>query len=931
MSAPGGDVSRNLTPALRQYFEAKEVFPDSFLFFQVGDFFELFFDDALQVAPLLDLTLTSRQKIDNVPVPMCGVPLAAGESYINRLAAMGYKVSVCEQDTLAAPGEKVAKRVVKRVVTPGTILESDDESGRGRYLALILPNPEPPARDRAKGPAKPKGSGVPAPSDADGAAPLYFLALLDLSTGDFLLASHSALEGLATDLLTFEPQEILLTQDAPEALQALARQTRVFTSFLNPSALEDPQGAIRETFGEDFRLDGADPAPSGALLAAGAALRHLKSISGDASLAHLAPPRLLWESPRLFLDEAAIRNLELVRSLRDGGTQGTLFGLLNRCFTPMGGRTLKDWLLNPSRDRTLIELRRGAVAELLSQSVERENLGALLKNLKDLEKALSRLTLGRGSIKDLFALRAALGTLPAFREILSRFQPQGLLAHIGQNLNGDDALYRALQDSLEDELPPGAPEGAAARSELSPKLAEYRDLESSGKRSLAAIETQERERTGISSLKIRYNRVFGYFLEVTKSQLAKIPPDWTRKQTLAGAERFVTPAIREFEEKILAAATLKGELEERILWTLKKKVAAKAPSLKALSTRLGELDALASLALVAQKYAWTSPEIASDDLIDIKGGRHPMVEAFLPPGEAFVANDVRLTPKERLLIITGPNMAGKSTILRQVALIVILNQMGSFVPASHARLSLRDAVFTRVGASDDLSRGRSTFMVEMSETARVLTRATPRSLVILDEVGRGTSTFDGLAIAWAVAEWLHDLKGRGVPTLFATHYHELVDLAKSKPLTVNYNVSVKKWEGKVVFLRKLVPGGTSHSYGLAVASLAGLPRPVVQRAAEVLADLTRGAKKTVRPQIRPHSLFQAEEGDEDLSPAAEASPTLPLPLPAPEAPSPREQYLADAQARLVADLGGLPADKLTPLEALNLLFDLKARAQELLP
>jgi DNA mismatch repair protein MutS len=887
----------SLTPVLRQYMETKELSPDSFLFFQVGDFFELFFDDAVEVSKLLGLTLTSRQKIDKVPVPMCGVPLAACDSYVNRLAAMGHKVSVCEQESQSAPGEKIAKRRLVKIVTPGTILSSDDDEPGGRFLAL---------------------SSFQAPSDpapkTKTPQPLWYLASVDLSTGDFSLSRGETEEDFSSELIRLDPKEILSLGAPPGHLLERAEKSGIFLS--NAEAAEDAEGLLFQVFGT--RLKETLPElflDSGAVSAIAALVGHLKTLAPGTSLNHLSLPRLLWDSPHLGLDETAIRNLELTASLRDGSSSGTLLGILDQAVTPMGSRLIKSWLIRPLRDFSLIEKRHEAVSELITQSLARDSITALLKETRDLERSMARLSLSRASIRDLFAIRSGLRLLPTLRGLLADFSAE-LLQKIAGNLYPREDLSDTLERSLSEQsdFPPGTPEGSFIPAGLSPRLDEYRELESGGRKKIAEIEASEKMKTRISGLKVGYTRVFGYYLEVPKNQLKNVPENWQRRQTLSTSERFVTEELLSWEERILSAGEKRAALEERILDNLKKRVTKHTHYVKTLAFALSELDALRSLATVSQRNSWIRPRLTENEAIEIKGGRHPVVEAFLPKGENFVENDININQKDRILIITGPNMSGKSTILRQTALIVILNQMGSFVPAREARLSIRDHVFTRVGASDELSRGRSTFMVEMIETAKILHKATFKSLVILDEVGRGTSTFDGLAIAWAIAEYLHDRDGRGVPTLFATHYHELIDLADSKPLAVNYNVSVKKWEGKVVFLRKLLPGGTSKSYGIAVAALAGLPRKVIRRAGEVLADLTEGSKKNIRPQIRPAGLFP------ELSPQTHPKITE----------TPAFAQKTDPAYKLIGEIARLQPESLTPLEGLTLLNDLRDRAKELL-
>jgi DNA mismatch repair protein MutS len=862
------NAGQGLTPALRQWFSVKEEHPEAVLFFQMGDFYELFFEDATLVAPLLDLTLTSRQKLDNQPVPMCGVPLSAGESYISRLAQMGHKIAVCEQVGPLPPKHGLADRVVRRVVTPGTILAQDSQTETvSRYVAAI---------------------------HCSEASENWALGAVELSTGDFILGQWNNQDGLWAELSALEPSEIIIAQGASQKISDLVSALGVYTTSLPDSQFD---GSFldhwKKAFGEDFEPEPEDQPLS--LAVGSAVLGYCLALSPGSNLEHLARPRKLWSSPYLGLDEAAIRNLELIKSLRDSGINGTILKLISLNVTPMGGRLLRDWLTRPLYNRAQVQRRHEAVENLLADSLWRENLLDYLQKTLDLERALSRLTLGRGTVRDLVAVQATLSQAGPIKDLLALSSSE-LLKELGASLNPLPELLAKLSRTLTET--PSAPGDPVVRSGLSPRLDELRDLESGGKQRIAALEARERARTGINNLKVGFNKIFGYFLEVTKSNLASVPGDWQRKQTVSGGERFVTPELKEWEERIVTAGENRTVLEERILENLKKTAAKSAKPLKELAMLLAQIDALAALAGAALKYNWIRPTLTEDDLIDIKGGRHPVVEQSLAAGETFVANDLKITPWERLLIITGPNMAGKSTILRQTAIIVILNQMGSFVPAEQAALSMRDQVFTRVGASDDLARGQSTFMVEMSETARILKKATPRSLVILDEVGRGTSTFDGLAIAWAVAEYLHDLATRGVPTLFATHYHELVELAQTKPLTRNYNVTVKKWGQNIVFLRRLAPGGASKSYGLAVAALAGLPDRVIRRSGEVLADLTRHNKQLVRPDKFQGDLL-AQAGLHD-----------------------------DPATALVREISNLKIEELTPLEALNLLTELKTRANE---
>ncbi|MDR0622200.1 MAG: DNA mismatch repair protein MutS, partial [Deltaproteobacteria bacterium] len=756
-AAAAAEKGGTLTPALRQFFEAKAQCPDSILFFQMGDFYELFFEDAELVAPILDLALTSRQKLNGKPVPLCGVPLSTGDNYVNRLVALGHKVAVCDQIGKIGPGGGLAKRQITRVVTPATLFSQEGQP-RARHLAALYRSGNE-----------------------------YALAAIDLATGDFVAGRFFDPASFRTAVSLLDPPELVIGRD-PENLSlsepypghsspgaaisgtagsgtagadtgqgglvALAESLGVLVNRLPPESF-DPDLGRRElvgALGPEVGEKVFTGWPS-LLSAAGGALTYLKGLNAGKGLRHLSEPRLLWERGFMTLDETASRNLELFKPARDGDAKATLIAQIDRTKTAMGARLLRDWLARPLIDKTAIEARLAAVESLLGDLGLRNALSEKLGRGGDLERSMSRLALGRGMVRDLLTVRTALAAAPSLKDLLSQ-SPSDLLANLGQNLDPlSDLLYR-ITTTLIDEIPPGANE-FIIKPGLSPKLDELRELESGGRRALAELEATERRKTGINALKVGYNRVHGYYLEVTKLNLANVPKEWTRKQTLAGGERYVTEELKLWEEKILTAGEKRRELEARILDNLKEALAREVAGLKALAGTMAQTDALVSLAASAESLGWVKPAYTEDNLIDVIGGRHPVVERFLPPGETFVENDARLSPDERLLIVTGPNMAGKSTVLRQTALIVILGQMGSFVPARKAVLSVRDRVFTRVGASDDLARGQSTFMVEMSETARILKEATNRSLVILDEVGRGTSTYDGLAIAWAVAEHLH--------------------------------------------------------------------------------------------------------------------------------------------------------------------------------
>ncbi|MDR2387275.1 MAG: DNA mismatch repair protein MutS, partial [Deltaproteobacteria bacterium] len=770
----------SLTPALKQFFEAKRQVPDSILFFQMGDFYELFFEDATLAAPLLDLALTSRQKINGLAVPLCGIPLSTVDNYANRLVAQGYKVTICDQIGKFGPGMGLANRQITRIVTPATVL-SQDSAPRAKYLAAFYREDDQ-----------------------------YSLTAVDLSTGDFAAGRFNDFAAFQTAVRTLEPSEIVIDSETYDNVKNFAGSLEVLVTSLSPENFDPELGRseLISALGAEIGQKVFTGWP-GLLAAAGATLAYLKGLTGGKGLRHLSEPRLLWERGFMTLDESATRNLELFKSSRDGSEKAALIAQIDRTKTPMGARLIRDYLARPLIDREQIVNRLLAVENLLSDLFTRNELIDKLGRLGDLERALSRLTLARGTVRDLVTVRTALETAPKMKDILVGSEAS-LLKALGEDLEPLEKLLKKIKITLVDEVPLGASE-SVIKNRLSPVLDDLRELESGGLKAIAALEASEKKKTGINALKVGYNRVHGYYLEVTNLNINNVPKDWTRKQTLSGAERYVTEELKVWEEKILTAGEKRRELETKILNHLKETVAQEVTKLKALAQVFAQTDVFCALAESAENLGWVKPTYTEDNLIDITGGRHPVVERFLPAGETFVSNDVRLSHSERLLIITGPNMAGKSTVLRQTALIVILGQMGSFVPAQKALLSVRDRVFTRVGAFDDLARGQSTFMVEMSETARILKEASNRSLVILDEVGRGTSTYDGLAIAWAVAEYLHDLGGLGVPTLFATHYHELTELPRHKTLAKNFNVSAKRWGQTVLFLRKLVPGGVNRS------------------------------------------------------------------------------------------------------------------------
>ena len=755
-------ADKNSTPMMLQYRRAKaSLSPGTLLFFRLGDFYEMFFDDALEGSELLGLTLTKRQG-----VPMCGIPYHAAEMYLGKLLKAGRKVALCDQMEDPALAKGLVKREVTSIVTPGTVLsESVLDAGKSNYLA-----------------------GVHRSGKAWG------LAMLELSTGEFWMEETGSAEAACADLALQSPAEVIV----PESLHR--------------------------------------DAGFAAALAAAGALLHYVTHDLRRSAAHVRGIRFRAPGDAMALDEATLANLDLVESRMPPRTDAptTLLGVLDTTRTPMGTRLLRSWIVRPLRSLEGIAARHDSLDALLGSPRKLEELRAGLGKVKDVERLLGRLGSGTGNARDMRALAGSLGAVPGLKAVLGAFEGGRLDALKGE-IGEERELVELLERALVDEPPLSVKEGGIIREGYNAELDELRDAATHGKQWLAEMQAREIERTGIKSLKIRYNRVFGYFIEVTKSNLGQVPEDYIRRQTLATGERFVTPELKEYENKIRGAEEHATALEYELFQELREAVNARAAAMQRTAAALAEVDALAALAERADTCRYVRPTMLEKGEIFIKDGRHPVVERF-PESGRFVPNDTRLdTDGRRLVILTGPNMAGKSTYIKQVALIAIMAQMGSFVPAEEARIAVSDRVFTRVGAGDDISRGRSTFMVEMQETANILNNATEQSLIILDEIGRGTSTFDGISIAWAVAEHLHNVVR--AKTLFATHYHELTDIALTLPGVKNCNVLVSEDRDRIVFLRKIGEGAADKSYGIAVANLAGLPASVVGRAKEILANL----------------------------------------------------------------------------------------------
>ncbi|MBX7082805.1 MAG: DNA mismatch repair protein MutS [Nannocystaceae bacterium] len=821
------------TPVMRQFLEVKARHPDAVVMFRMGDFYEMFFEDAVAVAPVLDIALTSRDKGVEDPVPMAGVPYHALGGYLRTLVERGFKVAICEQlenpedaRRRKGPGAKIVRRDVVRVVTPGALL--DDEHLRGEepnYLAALL------------------GPGL-----GDGAGGCS-LACYDLSTSDFLVVHTDARDGLRAELSRLSPREILVDRAAHERVRALLGPE---TPRLEP--LQPPDAGALARVRALAQDSGVRELGDDELRAAAAVLAYAEATQpGQTLLVH----RLRRHEPaaHLVLDETSLRNLEVFRTMRDGARRGSLLWALDATRTQMGARLLRAWLGAPSRDRAVIAARQDGIAALVAEPRVREALQSQLRDVRDVVRLTARARLGTVTPRELGALRASLQALPQLARSLDELARRRTDRAVPAALElGDDLLHDVLADlaaTLVDDPPAITREGKMIREGADAELDEQRRLRDGGQRSLAAIETREREATGIPTLKVQYNRVFGYFLEVSRAHLAKVPAGWVRKQTVAGGERFVTEELAAHEAKVLAADDRALARELELFTALRGRVSAQGERLVALGERLATLDVLAGLAELAQARDYVRPTLVDAPVLELVGARHPVVEVMLEHGR-FVPNDLELEAHgagvaARLLLVTGPNMGGKSTVIRQAALVTLLAHTGSFVPAAAATVGLCDRIFTRVGAADDLGRGESTFMVEMRETAQILERATAASLVLLDEVGRGTATFDGLSLAWAIVEHLHDQVG--CRTLFATHYHELCALEGTLPGLRNLHVAVHEDRGRILFLHQLVRGPAGRSYGIAVGRLAGLPARVLRRASKVLERLEAESVTGPRPQL----------------------------------------------------------------------------------
>jgi DNA mismatch repair protein MutS len=868
-----------VTPMMEQYLRIKREHRDAILFFRLGDFYEMFHEDAKTASPILEIALTSRQK-----VPMCGVPYHAVNSYLAKLLKQGFKVAICEQVEDPKTAKGVVRRDVIKVLTPGTAIEVDLEGAKENvFLASVF-------------------------FGQDG----WGLALIDLASGQ-IRTTEGSLENtklLTDELFRASPKEIVLAEGQDEKVERLTARAD-FGPFLK-SRVEDwvfdfPQSesVLLEHFKVGSLAGFGLEEKKLAVPAAGALLYYLKKVRKD-SLSLVQRIFYVHAGQQMTLDATTIKNLELIRNLRDGRVKDSFLDVIDFTVTSIGGRLLRAWLLQPLVDEAAVNARLDAVEEWLGMTVERRSLRESLKGVFDLERLTGKISLAAAHPRDLVSLKRSLAPLPGIQALLKGFRAGLNTETLAAWDNGED-IAALIDRSILDEPAFLLTEGGIIKDGFSSGLDDLRSVSRSGKSFIAGLEKRERERTGINSLKVRYNKVFGYYIEVTKPNLHLVPPDYTRKQTLLSSERFITPELKEYEEKVLTAEEKIAELEHGLFLEVREAVARETERLQRIAAAVARLDVLSSLAELASQRNYFRPLVDRNDRISITEGRHPVIEKTLT--EPFIPNDTHLDRgANQILIVTGPNMGGKSTYLRQVALITILGQMGSFVPAKRAEIGVVDRIFTRIGAMDFLNVGQSTFMVEMLETANILNNATPRSLLLLDEIGRGTSTFDGLSIAWAVAEHLHEKEDIRPMTLFATHYHELTDLALTMKRIKNYHVSVKEWKEEVIFLRKIVPGPSDKSYGIHVAKLAGIPRSVIERAKEVLFNLEKlELDETGLPRLAYRSRRKRDKAQ--------------LLLFAEEKELERWRELKDG-------IEEVDISSLTPLEALNFLSDLKRKVKE---
>ncbi|KPK77961.1 MAG: hypothetical protein AMJ89_01390 [candidate division Zixibacteria bacterium SM23_73] len=866
------------TPMMEQYFRIKRNYKDVLLFFRLGDFYELFYEDAKVASPILEIALTSRQN-----VPMCGVPYHSAIPYLVKLLKRGFKVAICEQveDSKAAKG--VVKRDVVKVLTPGTAVEIElEEAKESTYVASLY------LKDKDWG-----------------------LALINLASGEMRTFQDTQRRRVLSDeLFRVSPKEIIFPDGEEEVVNTILSRNNLSSVLRSPVeswAFDFSQANnLLLTHFKVKSLAGFGLADKNlAVSAAGALLYYLKKVRKD-SLSLIHKVSYIHSKQQMILDATAIKNLELVRNLRDGLLKGSFLDIIDFTVTSMGGRLLRTWLLQPLLDCNQINGRLDAVTEILERTIERQELREKLKDIFDLERLTGKISLSVPTPKDLVSLNKSLLPLPQIQALLKKFSAQRL-KKIYQTWDNAEDVVDLIDEAILSEPAFLLTEGGIIKDGYNAELDELRKISHSGKAFITQLEEKERKKTRISSLKVRYNKVFGYYIEVTKPNLALVPDDYIRKQTLVNSERFITPELKEYEEKVLNAEQRIADIEYNLFLKVREKISRETARLQKIASDIAVLDVLSSLAELASQRNYCRPEVNTEDMIKIIEGRHPVIE--IANEEPFIPNDTYLDRDEnQILIVTGPNMGGKSTYLRQVALICILAQMGSFVPAKEAVIGIVDRIFTRIGAMDFLSVGQSTFMVEMLETANILHSASSRSLILLDEIGRGTSTFDGLSIAWAVGEYIHEKEGIRAKTLFATHYHELTDLSSTMQRIKNYHVTVKEHRDDIVFLRKIAPGPSDRSYGLHVAKLAGIPRSVVDRAKEILFNLE---KQELDDEGLPRIAY-------DSSKKRDKAQLL--------------LFKKDRELEVLEELKGevenWDISSLTPLEALNLLSEIQEKLKK---
>ena len=869
-----------LTPMMQQYLEIKEQYKDCILFFRLGDFYEMFFSDAELASRELEITLTGRDCGLDERAPMCGVPYHAVDSYISRLILKGYKVAICEQVEDPALAKGIVRRDVIRVVTPGTVTDSSMlEEKKNNYLMCIY---------RFKH--------------------LYGLAIVDISTGEFSCTRinwGNTLGKLLDEIAKYSPSEIVANSgfcNDPAVLGAVRRRFNVYITNLDDAYFEEAAAIskIKSKF-ENFSFQEREFDLS--INASGAMLSYLEQTQ-KVNLEHIQNISSYKIEEFMVLDVSTRRNLELTETMREKNRKGTLLWVLDRTITTMGGRCIRKWIEQPLINIGDIQDRLQAVSEFKEKFMVRMEIRELLKNVYDIERLMGKVILGSVNCRDLIALKNSIGQVPYIKNILNGCGSE-LSTDINSRMDNLEDIYTLIDESIVEDPPVSVKEGMIIKTGYNAEVDRLRKASTEGKDWVAALEAAEREKTGIRNLKVGFNKVFGYYLEVTKSYFHLVPPDYVRKQTLANCERFITQELKEMEDTILGAEEKVIELEYQIFTDIKAGIASQVSRIKDTGRCLAELDTICSLAEVADRENYCMPEVTSQDGIEIVEGRHPVVEKMLEQG-TFVPNETTLDMEEnRLSIITGPNMAGKSTYMRQVALIVLIAQIGSFVPAKSARIGIADRIFTRVGASDDLAAGQSTFMVEMSEVANILTNATSKSLLILDEIGRGTSTFDGLSIAWAVIEFICEKEKLGCRTLFATHYHELTELEGKITGIKNYCISVKEKGEDIIFLRKIIRGGADGSYGIQVARLAGIPQPVIERAKELLKELEDSDISKREHRLRRSKM--PVEGQMDIF-----------------------SFNSETRGKneIMEELKSLDISTMTPLEALNILYGLQQKARK---